>query len=301
LLDIFGFENFAKNSFEQLCINLANEQLQLYFNEHVFKLELEEYQKEGLGAMDIKYEDNRPVLEMFTRKPISLFVLLNEESKLQSSSTKSLVQKLSSHLGKEPAFKGSGFGFTIAHYAGAVVYEASGMIEKNRDTLLDDISALLASSKVGLVKQLFGGGGAGASKGGPPPAAGNRGGAAVKSKRGFSVRNLFKSRRSKKGPQVKTVPGAGNPRKGGAAAKITVATKFQASLTLLVSKMTPCNPHFVRCIKPNHTASPASWETEYVLGQLKYTGTVRVFFKQNFALEDAIGSHACSLEVQACV
>ena len=61
----------AHNSFEQLCINLANEQLQLYFNEHVFKLELEEFKKEGLGDMQIKYEDNRPVLEMFTRKPIS--------------------------------------------------------------------------------------------------------------------------------------------------------------------------------------------------------------------------------------
>ena len=62
ILDIFGFEKFEVNSFEQMCINLANEQLQFFFNEHIFAQELEEYRREGINTADVKYEDNRPVL-----------------------------------------------------------------------------------------------------------------------------------------------------------------------------------------------------------------------------------------------
>ena len=62
ILDIFGFEKFEVNSFEQLCINLANEQLQFFFNEHIFAQELEEYRREGINTADVKYQDNKPVL-----------------------------------------------------------------------------------------------------------------------------------------------------------------------------------------------------------------------------------------------
>lgn len=65
ILDIFGFENFHQNSFEQLCINIANEQLQFYFNQHVFEWEFEEYKSEGILLDTIHFENNRPVLEMF--------------------------------------------------------------------------------------------------------------------------------------------------------------------------------------------------------------------------------------------
>ena len=64
ILDIFGFEDFETNSFEQLCINLANEQLQYFFNEHIFALELEEYTKEGVDIANISYNDNQPVLSL---------------------------------------------------------------------------------------------------------------------------------------------------------------------------------------------------------------------------------------------
>ena len=65
ILDIAGFENFKKNSFEQLCINVANEQLQFFFNQHIFQWELDEYRREGIKGKDIKFTDNRPLVDLF--------------------------------------------------------------------------------------------------------------------------------------------------------------------------------------------------------------------------------------------
>lgn len=65
ILDIYGFENFKSNSFEQMCINVANEQLQYFFNLHIFKLELEEYEREGVSGSSVSFVDNRPLLDLF--------------------------------------------------------------------------------------------------------------------------------------------------------------------------------------------------------------------------------------------
>ena len=74
ILDIFGFENFEKNSFEQLCINVTNEQLQNFFNKHIFENELEEYRREGIDAAEITFVDNGRLLDMFFAKPIGKLV-----------------------------------------------------------------------------------------------------------------------------------------------------------------------------------------------------------------------------------
>ncbi|OWK54697.1 Myosin-IIIa [Lonchura striata] len=94
ILDIFGFENFKKNSFEQLCINIANEQIQFYFNQHVFAWEQNEYLYEGVDARVIEYEDNRPLLDMFLQKPMGLLSLLDEESRFPQATDQTLVGNL---------------------------------------------------------------------------------------------------------------------------------------------------------------------------------------------------------------
>ena len=262
LLDIFGFENFQKNSFEQICINLANESLQFFFNEHIFRLELDEFSREGLGTMDMKYEDNQPIIDLFNGKPLSIIKLLNEESKLQSSSASSLSQKMQMHLNSRHLKCGQSE-FTVTHYAGKVVYGFNRLIEKNRDELPMLVGELMKNSQLGLLKTLFSDD---QTAGGPPKA-------------GFSGRMKAamsrRSRRSRRG--APSVRGGGRPGKKKAAT--TVATVFVASLDLLMKKMMPCEPHFVRCIKPNKENAPKLWEDTYVAEQLKYTGmleTIRI-------------------------
>lgn len=68
------------NSFEQLCINFANEQLQYYFNQHIFKLEQEEYKAEGISWKAIEFRDNQPCLDLICKRPVGIFHLLDDES-----------------------------------------------------------------------------------------------------------------------------------------------------------------------------------------------------------------------------
>ncbi|XP_040551821.1 myosin-IIIa isoform X3 [Gallus gallus] len=156
ILDIFGFENFKKNSFEQLCINIANEQIQFYFNQHVFAWEQNEYLYEGVDARVIEYEDNRPLLDMFLQKPMGLLSLLDEESRFPQATDQTLVEKFEDNL-KSKYFwrpKRVDLTFGIYHYAGKVLYNASGFLAKNRDTLPADIVLLLRSSENNLIRQL---------------------------------------------------------------------------------------------------------------------------------------------------
>ncbi|OXB77972.1 UNVERIFIED_CONTAM: hypothetical protein H355_009543 [Colinus virginianus] len=157
ILDIFGFENFARNSFEQLCINIANEQIQFYFNQHIFALEQMEYQNEGIDAATVEYEDNRPLLDMFLQKPMGLLSLLDEESRFPQATDLTLVDKFEDNLRCKYFWrpKGVELSFGIHHYAGKVLYDASAFLEKNRDTLPADIVVVLRTSENKLLQQLF--------------------------------------------------------------------------------------------------------------------------------------------------
>lgn len=81
VLDIFGFENFDNNSFEQLCINYTNEHLQQFFVQHIFKMEQEDYNKEGISWEHIEFVDNQVVLDLIGTKAVNIMALIDEESK----------------------------------------------------------------------------------------------------------------------------------------------------------------------------------------------------------------------------
>ncbi|XP_034374213.2 unconventional myosin-VIIa isoform X3 [Arvicanthis niloticus] len=159
LLDIFGFENFTVNSFEQLCINFANEHLQQFFVRHVFKLEQEEYDLESIDWLHIEFTDNQDALDMIANRPMNVISLIDEESKFPKGTDATMLHKLNSqhklNANYVPPKNSHETQFGINHFAGVVYYESQGFLEKNRDTLHGDIIQLVHSSQNKFVKQIF--------------------------------------------------------------------------------------------------------------------------------------------------
>ncbi|XP_052416145.1 unconventional myosin-IXAa isoform X4 [Carassius gibelio] len=159
VLDIFGFEDYENNSFEQFCINFANERLQHYFNQHIFKLEQEEYRSEDITWHNIDYIDNTGCINLISKKPTALLHLLDEECNFPQATNQTLLDKFKrQHEGNryiefpavmEPAF-------IIKHYAGKVKYGVKDFREKNTDHMRPDIVALLKSSKNAFICGLIG-------------------------------------------------------------------------------------------------------------------------------------------------
>jgi myosin VIIa len=223
-LDIFGFENFQRNSFEQLCINYANENLQQFFVHHIFKLEQEEYN----NWSNIAFEDNQRILDLIAMKSMNIIALIDEESRFPKGTDRSLCDKLHANHAKNENFiarkTDSGVNFGIRHFAGHVVYDCeskhfpssrpietrstlpSGFLEKNRDTFSQDLMKLLQEAK---------------SK---------------------FLRNLFLSEFQIGTETRKRAPSLG--------------TQFKKSLDSLMSILSACQPFFVRCIKPNEYKAP---------------------------------------------
>ncbi|PNI86334.1 MYO3B isoform 5 [Pan troglodytes] len=262
ILDIFGFENFQRNSFEQLCINIANEQIQYYFNQHVFALEQMEYQNEGIDAIPVEYEDNRPLLDMFLQKPLGLLALLDEESRFPQATDQTLVDKFEDNLRCKYFWrpKGVELCFGIQHYAGKVLYDASGVLEKNRDTLPADVVVVLRTSENKLLQQLFSI---------PLTKTGNL--AQTRARITVASRSLpphFSAGKAK----VDTLKVIRHPEETTNMKRQTVASYFRYSLMDLLSKMVVGQPHFVRCIKPNDDREALQFSRERVLAQLRSTG-----------------------------
>lgn len=161
VLDIFGFEDFKTcNSFEQLCINYANEQLQHYFNQHVFQYEQREYRKQGIRWTDIGYSDNSGCLNLIEGKPNGLLCLLDDQCNFPGATNETLLQKFST-VHKENQFyeapQRREAAFVVRHYAGAVKYQASNMREKNLDLMRPDgVVGVLKNSSLAFVRELVG-------------------------------------------------------------------------------------------------------------------------------------------------
>ena len=159
VLDIFGFETFQTNNFEQICINYTNEALQQQFNKYVFKLEQLEYEKEGILWKFISFPDNQDVLDLIDQKHIGILALLDEQCILPKSTDQKFTRYLYGRCDKHPRFNASSaqrvdYKFSIEHYAGFVEYTTDGWLEKNKDQLPAAAAELLLSSDFGLIQQI---------------------------------------------------------------------------------------------------------------------------------------------------
>ncbi|XP_015244156.1 PREDICTED: myosin-IIIb isoform X2 [Cyprinodon variegatus] len=262
ILDIFGFENFKKNSFEQLCINIANEQIQFYFNQHIFALEQMEYQSEGVDASLVEYEDNRPILDMFLQKPMGLLSLMDEESRFPQATDQTLVDKFEDNLRCKYFWipKCMDLCFGIQHYAGKVMYNVNGFLEKNRDTLPADIVLVLRTSENKLLQQLFSS---------PLTKTGNL---AMSRARVTAASRSLPPQLSSGRSKVDTMEMMRHPEETTSMRRQTMASYFRYSLMDLLSKMVVGQPHFVRCIRPNDDRQALRFCKERVMVQLRYTG-----------------------------
>lgn len=254
VLDIYGFEHFERNSFEQFCINYANEKLQQEFNQHVFKLEQEEYVKEEIEWSFIEFNDNQPCIDLIENK-LGILSLLDEESRLPAGSDESWTQKLYQTLDKPPTdkvFSKPRFGqtkFVVSHYAHDVAYEVEGFIEKNRDTVSDGHLEVLKASTNETLQNILQ----------------TLENAALKIE---EAKKAEQEQSKKPGPMARTVQ-----------RKPTLGSMFKQSLIELMDTINSTNVHYIRCIKPNSEKEPWKFDNLMVLSQLRACGvleTIRI-------------------------
>lgn len=243
VLDIYGFEHFQINSFEQFCINYANEKLQQQFTSHVFKLEQEEYIKEEIPWQMIDFADNQACISMIEDRSAGILSFLDEQSKLGAGSDEAfrqtLVDRLKNHANFDvPKLKKSAF--TVRHYALPVTYESDGFLEKNKDTVSEQhLEALNGSSNAFVIEVLQ-----------SSSATANTGANELETKKAAKV-----------------------------VRKPTLGTIFKNSLIQLMETIGATNAHYIRCIKPNEGKVAWAFEPQMVMNQLTACGvleTIRI-------------------------
>ncbi|KAM9351640.1 unconventional myosin-Vc [Symphorus nematophorus] len=247
VLDIYGFETFDINSFEQFCINYANEKLQQQFNLHVFKLEQEEYMKEDIPWTLIDFYDNQPVIDLIEAK-MGILDLLDEECLFPQGTDQSWLQKLFNYLEANPLFEKprlSNEAFVIQHFADKVEYQCRGFLEKNRDTLYEELVDIMRNSKFPFLANFF----------------------------QEEERNAVNSK------GVKVRPARPGVKPANKQLRTSVGDKFCSSLSLLMETLNATTPHYVRCIKPNDEKLPFEYDSRRVVQQLRACGvleTIRI-------------------------
>ncbi|XP_071052213.1 myosin heavy chain, muscle isoform X9 [Onthophagus taurus] len=243
VLDIAGFEIFDFNSFEQMCINFTNEKLQQFFNHHMFILEQEEYEAEGIMWTFIDFGMDLVACIELIEKPMGILSILEEESMFPKATDKTFEEKLNNnHLGKSPNFQKpkppkpgqQAAHFAIGHYAGNVPYNITGWLEKNKDPLNDTVVDLYKKGTNALLVEIF------------ADHAGQSGG--------------------------------GGDAKGGKRAKgsafQTVSSLYREQLNNLMTTLRSTQPHFVRCIIPNELKQPGVIDSHLVMHQLTCNGVL---------------------------
>lgn len=248
VLDIFGFESFAINSFEQLCINFTNEALQQQFNKFIFKLEQEEYERENISWAFISFPDNQDCLDTIQSKPKGILTMLDDECKLgQRGSDRNWAKRLNEtylpernqevsdntrySATKMQQVKGI---FCVRHFAGNVAYTAeTNFLEKNRDEIPLTAKALFEEDSTDLIKEIY---------------------------------NVQVS--------ASEDTSASSAKKSGPAKSKTVSQQFKAQLTSLIEMIETTDPHYIRCLKPNDAAKPKLMTRKRLTEQLRYGGVL---------------------------
>ncbi|XP_013869025.1 unconventional myosin-Va [Austrofundulus limnaeus] len=246
VLDIYGFETFDINSFEQFCINYANEKLQQQFNLHVFKLEQEEYMKEEIPWTLIDFCDNQPCINLIEAK-LGILDLLDEECKMPKGCDDTWAQKLYNTLQKQNAHfdkpRLSNRAFIIHHFADKVEYQCVGFLEKNKDTVNEEQINVLKKSKFDLLLKLM-----------------------EEEEKGKSSTSRLSGILGRAGQSQRDT-------------KKTVGLQFRQSLHLLMDTLNSTTPHYVRCIKPNDLKAPFTLDSVRAVQQLRACGileTIRI-------------------------
>ncbi|EGD75756.1 hypothetical protein PTSG_07873 [Salpingoeca rosetta] len=234
VLDIYGFEIFDNNSFEQLCINYCNEKLQQLFIELVLKREQEEYRKEGITWTDVKFFNNRVICDLIEDGRRGILSILDEQCLMVGRRTdRTFLEAMDQQLAKHDHYSSRQTNnkdkdlernedFRLKHFAGDVIYKVDGFLEKNKDTLFQDLKRLMYSSHNPVIKELF------------PDGA-------------RDIRAVTKR-------------------------PVTAGKAFKTSMGALVEQLAQKEPFYVRCIKPNETKSSSSFNTERVRHQVRYLG-----------------------------
>jgi myosin-5 len=243
VLDIFGFESFKHNSFEQLCINYCNEALQQQFNLFVLKNEQAEYNREGIEWSFISFPDNQDVLDLIDKKGSGILNILDDQCRAPGTTDKTfcidLYKKCTGHPRFEADFRQVGAElFGVKHYAGPVEYCTVGFVEKNRDELPKEATDLLLGSTSEMVQEL----------------------AAILS----DTSETSGARSRSKSPS----------RHGTSSVKVTVGGQFSRQLHDLRDKIDLTSPHYVRCLKPNDLLLPDHFNPLIISDQLRYAGVI---------------------------
>ena len=298
VLDIFGFESFDYNSFEQLCINYCNEALQQQFNRFVFKLEQQEYEQEGIEWSFISFPDNQEILDLIEKKHDGILSILDEQCRLASCNEASFCRAMYDKCQNHPRFSAtntqrSELTFSIHHYAGMVTYDSFNFLEKNKDELPKETTELLMSSSLPFLASL--GDLLSQAQSMQSPQSPNTPKGRAPSPTNSAASSMASARTSvvKNGFGKGSTPTKKNQMNRGSSSILreSVGSQFSHQLRELRKRIDQTTPHYVRCLKPNDDLVPHRFEAHVIADQLNCAGVLeairvsRVGFPHRYSQE----------------